>query len=46
VAPGELEGWRRDGVTWLGYVCWSAGVGIRHLSWIDQSRIPMLGRTT
>jgi hypothetical protein len=34
---GEFEGWRRDGVRWVGYVRWSTGVGMRRLGWVEAT---------
>jgi hypothetical protein len=36
---GTLEAWSRTDGRWRGYVRWSAGVGMRHLGWVDQERL-------
>ena len=36
---GELEAWRSQDGRWRGYVRWSFGVGMRHLGWVDQTRL-------
>ncbi len=37
--PGQLRAWRRDGVGWLGFVCYTVAVGARHLEWVDADRV-------
>src|SRR5215213_2105616 len=37
--PGELEAWRAQDGRWRGYVRWTVGVGMRHMT-SDVQRVP------
>jgi hypothetical protein len=36
---GFLESWRRDGDSWLAYVRYMVGPGVRHLTWVSAERV-------
>lgn len=37
--PGRLDRWKRDHRGWVGYVWWTAGVGLQHVEWIPADRL-------
>ena len=42
--PGFLEAWRRDGDSWLAYVRYMEGPGMRHLTWVQAQRVRLAGK--
>jgi hypothetical protein len=43
---GFLEAWRRDGDSWLAYVRYAVGPGMRRLTWLPAQRVrPVWGLT-
>ena len=37
--PGFLEAWRRVGDSWVAYVRYMVGPGMRHLTWVTAKRV-------
>jgi hypothetical protein len=36
---GFLEAWRRDGDSWVAYVRYMVGPGMRHRTWVPAQRV-------